>query len=241
MSIGEWISWLLLIESHQYHRFHYIAQYHALHSLFPSYDLGIGAGFYVDSTEEPYSKHYKMYTYVTEGDCSLCVFLYSRQNSSQRFSTQTHLSELPALLENEFFVGKDGLRAISGHSMGGHGALTIALKSPSKWTSVSAFSPICKPTACPWGDKAFTAYLGSVEAGRAHDATCLLGEVQSSPFDDILIDQGDADEFLTAKQLLPESLVEAATKSGQTLTLNMREGFDHSYFFIASFIEEHGK
>lgn len=149
--------------------------------------------------------------------------------------------ELPALLENEFSTGKDCLRSISGHSMGGHGALTIALKSPSSWASVSAFSPICNPTSCPWGEKAFNAYLGSVEAGKSHDATCLLGK-SSGPtlFDDILIDQGVADDFLE-NQLNPQSLVDAAKKSGQKLSLNMQEGFDHSYYFIATFIEQHGE
>ena len=148
--------------------------------------------------------------------------------------------ELPTLLENEFSIGKNGLRSISGHSMGGHGALTIALKNPTSWTSVSAFAPICNPSACPWGEKAFKAYLGSVEAGKAHDSLCLLVEMtQSTGFDDILIDQGDSDEFLSQKQLLPESLVEAGKKSGQKITLNMQKGFDHSYYFIASFIENH--
>jgi len=179
-----------------------------------SYDLGIGAGFYVNATQEPYSTHYQMYTYITE--------------------------ELPALLESQFSIGKDGLRSISGHSMGGHGALAISLNDPSGWASVSAFSPICNPTACPWGEKAFKAYLGSVEAGKAQDATVLLaGRSEATGFDDILIDQGKDDEFLTQLQLLPENLVEAAKKCGQNVTLNMRDGFDHSYFFIASFIEDH--
>jgi S-(hydroxymethyl)glutathione dehydrogenase/alcohol dehydrogenase len=124
--------------------------------------------------------------------------------------------------------------------MGGHGALTIALKDPASWVSVSAFSPICNPTNCPWGQKAFTAYLGSIEAGKAHDATCLLQE-RSTPvveFDDILIDQGTADEFLE-NQLQPDALEEAAKRCGQKVTVNMREGFDHSYHFIAAFIESH--
>lgn len=205
-----------------------------------SYDLGVGAGFYIDATQEPYSKNYNMYTYITE--------------------------ELPALLESEFAIGKDGMRSISGHSMGGHGALTIALKDPSGWASVSAFSPICNrkyryvcvilsstlmhiisftihthsltqiATKCPWGDKAFKAYFGSEEEGKAHDATELL---QSATFDDILIDQGKEDEFLTQNQLLPQNLVDSASKCGQNVTLNMREGYDHSYYFIASFIENH--
>eukprot|EP00581_Thalassiosira_minuscula_P007302 CAMPEP_0183702640 /NCGR_PEP_ID=MMETSP0737-20130205/677_1 /TAXON_ID=385413 /ORGANISM="Thalassiosira miniscula, Strain CCMP1093" /LENGTH=691 /DNA_ID=CAMNT_0025929285 /DNA_START=44 /DNA_END=2119 /DNA_ORIENTATION=- len=179
-----------------------------------SYDLGIGAGFYINATSEPYSTHYQMYSYITE--------------------------ELPALLESQFSIGKEGLRSISGHSMGGHGALTIGLKNPSGWASVSAFSPICNPTACPWGDKAFQAYLGNVQAGEAYDATALLSDMsEATAYDDILIDQGSDDEFLEKKQLLPTNLVEAAKKCGQNVTLNMREGFDHSYYFIASFIEDH--
>ncbi|KAL7545230.1 hypothetical protein ACHAWF_008579 [Thalassiosira exigua] len=178
------------------------------------YDLGIGAGFYVDATEAPWSKNFRMYTYVTK--------------------------ELPALLEANFSVGTGGLRSVTGHSMGGHGALSIALKDPKGWVSVSAFSPICNPTQCPWGDKAFKAYLGGGEAGKAHDATALLaGMTGPAAFDDILIDQGKDDEFLTQLQLLPENLVAAAEKCGQKLTLNMRDGFDHSYYFIASFIEDH--
>jgi S-(hydroxymethyl)glutathione dehydrogenase/alcohol dehydrogenase len=179
-----------------------------------AYDLGIGAGFYVDATKAPYDHHYHMYTYVTQ--------------------------ELPQLLLDEFHVGGNGLRSISGHSMGGHGALTIALKDPSQWVSVSAFAPICNPTQVPWGQKAFEAYFGSVEAGRAYDATCLLQE-RTTPiaeFDDILIDQGTSDDNLET-QLHPQALVEAAQKCGQTVTLNMREGFDHSYHFIAAFIESH--
>mmetsp|Transcript_16875 Transcript_16875/g.28658 ORF Transcript_16875/g.28658 Transcript_16875/m.28658 type:complete len:555 (-) Transcript_16875:21-1685(-) len=176
------------------------------------WDLGKGAGFYVNATEEPYAKHYHMYKYVTE--------------------------ELPALVESEFKVGS--IKSVMGHSMGGHGALTIALKDPSSWTSVSAFAPIFNPTNCPWGEKAFKAYLGSVEAGKAHDATCLLAE-RSTPiaeFDEILIDVGTDDPYLT-NQLKPEGFVEAAKKCGQKLTLNMREGFDHSYHFIAAFVDQH--
>jgi len=154
-----------------------------------SYDLGQGAGFYLNATEEPYKTNYQMYNYVTE--------------------------ELPTFLGTEFNLGSS-LKSVCGHSMGGHGALTFALKDPSSWVSVSAFSPICNPTKCPWGDKAFKAYLGSVEAGEAYDATVLIGQ-RSTPiieFDDILIDQGDADEFL-AEQLKPEELVKAAEKCGQ--------------------------
>jgi len=179
------------------------------------YDFGIGAGFYVNATVDPYSVHYQMYDYVTK--------------------------ELPSLLENEMAIGKDGLKAICGHSMGGHGALTIALREgKDSWRSVSAFAPICHPTACPWGKKAFEGYLGSVEAGKVHDATCLMESLQSEQcYEEILIDQGTADEFLEKGQLLPEDLVAAAEKSGQKLVLNMRKGFDHSYYFIAKFIEDH--
>jgi len=173
-----------------------------------SYDLGVGAGFYVNATEAPYNTHYHMYKYITE--------------------------ELPQLIEKEFDLGPK--KSICGHSMGGHGALTIALKNPSEWESVSAFAPICNPTNCPWGEKAFTAYLGSVEAGKVHDATCLLTE--KTKYDDILVDQGDADNFLK-EQLKPEALQAAADKCGQKITINMREGFDHSYHFIAAFIEDH--
>mmetsp|Transcript_17370 Transcript_17370/g.28537 ORF Transcript_17370/g.28537 Transcript_17370/m.28537 type:complete len:457 (+) Transcript_17370:100-1470(+) len=180
-----------------------------------SYDLGVGAGFYVNATEEPYSTHYQMYTYVTE--------------------------ELPALLESQFNIGKNGLRSISGHSMGGHGALTIALKDTNtSWVSVSAFSPICNPTKCPWGEKAFQAYLGSIDAGLAHDATVLLSEKGGAAgYDEILIEQGADDNFLSGGQLFPENLVEAAKKAGQKVTLNMRDGYDHSYYFIATFIGDH--
>lgn len=177
-----------------------------------SYDLGIGAGFYVNATEEPYKKHYHMYSYITE--------------------------ELPFLLENEFKLGQNGLRSITGHSMGGHGALTIALKDPESWVSVSAFAPIVNPTKVPWGEKAFQAYLGSVEAGEAHDATCLLARAGKAVFDDILIDQGTDDEFL-AKQLTTEAFSNVAKTVGQPVTVNMRNGFDHSYHFIAAFIESH--
>mmetsp|Transcript_28830 Transcript_28830/g.78109 ORF Transcript_28830/g.78109 Transcript_28830/m.78109 type:complete len:136 (+) Transcript_28830:985-1392(+) len=120
--------------------------------------------------------------------------------------------------------------------MGGHGALTIALKEQNEWISVSAFAPICNPTKVPWGEKAFTAYLGTIEAGEAHDASCLLNEKTS--FDEILIEQGSADEFLE-KQLTTEALSESAKRAGQHITVNMREGFDHSYHFIAAFIEDH--
>jgi len=185
-----------------------------------AYDLGYGAGFYVDATEAPYDVHYQMKTYVEE--------------------------ELVELLREEFWIEED-VRGICGHSMGGHGALTIALQNPSSWTSVSALAPISNPTKSPWGIKAFRAYLGSVDAGKPYDATCILSNrnlndgSSKSWFDDILIDQGTDDEFLHAGQLQPEALEAAARECGQRLTLNRREGFDHSYHFIAAFIEDHVK
>jgi len=180
-----------------------------------SYDMGIGAGFYINATAEPYNQHYHMYDYITK--------------------------ELPAVLQTEFNIAGNNQKSISGHSMGGHGALTIALKEgPSVWKSVSAFSPICNPTNCPWGLKAFTAYLGSVQAGIKHDATCLLlaNASNTTKFDTILIDQGTNDEFLT-EQLKPEAFIKAAETSGQTIDFNMRQGFDHSYYFIGAFIASH--
>ena len=122
--------------------------------------------------------------------------------------------------------------------MGGHGALTIALREQTEWVSVSAFAPICNPTKVPWGKKAFEAYLGSIESGKPHDATCLLNE--KTAFDEILIDQGTADQFLEP-QLSPNAFSECAKEVGQNVTINMREGFDHSYHFIAAFIEDHVK
>jgi len=180
-----------------------------------SYDFGSGAGFYVDATVEKWAGHYKMYSYITK--------------------------ELPALINASFPV--DGSRVgITGHSMGGHGALTIALRNPEMFKSVSAFSPICNPTKCPWGEKAFTGYLGSVAAGAEHDATELMRTKGPFPsFSDILIDQGAADNFYSGQvnQLLPENFLEACQSKGQTCTVRKQEGYDHSYFFIASFIDEH--
>jgi len=178
-----------------------------------SYDVGVGAGFYVDATEEPYNRNYQMYSYVTK--------------------------ELPSLLETEFGkLGCLGLKSITGHSMGGHGALTIALREQKEWVSVSALAPICNPTKVPWGKKAFELYLGNIESGKAHDATCLLNE--KSAFDEILIDQGSVDEFLQ-NQLSTDALLDGAKQVGQNVTINMRKGFDHSYHFIAAFIEDHVK
>ena len=178
----------------------------------PAYDLGQGAGFYVDATEAPWAPHFRMETWV--------------------------VGELIGLIDAEFPTTKT--RAISGHSMGGHGALTLALRHPHLFRSVSAFAPISSPTRCPWGEKAFTAYLGEDRAlWEAHDATRLIeGGVGEGCFDDILIDQGDADPFLV-EQLKPELLVAAGEAAGQAITLRMQPGYDHSYFFMASFIADH--
>jgi S-formylglutathione hydrolase len=178
----------------------------------PAYDLGQGAGFYVDATQAPWTPHFRMETYVTE--------------------------ELIALIDAQFPTTKT--RAISGHSMGGHGALTLALNHPELFQSVSAFALIASPTRCPWGEKALTAYLGGDRSAWArHDAALLIeAGVAHGVYDDILVDQGDADPFLT-EQLKPDLLVEAASASGQKLTLRMQPGYDHSYFFMASFIADH--
>ena len=177
-----------------------------------AYDLGQGAGFYVDATEAPWAPHFRMETYVTD--------------------------ELIALIDAEFPTTKT--RSIFGHSMGGHGALTLALRHPDLFKSVSAFAPISSPTRCPWGEKAFSAYLGDDRAEWArHDAALLIeGGAAAGRFDDILVDQGDADSFLT-DQLKPELLVAAAKAAGQRLTLRMQPGYDHSYFFMASFVDDH--
>jgi S-formylglutathione hydrolase len=175
----------------------------------PSYDLGKGAGFYVNATRQPWAKHYRMYDYVVE--------------------------ELPALIEAQFPVTQ--ARAISGHSMGGHGALTIALRNPARYRSVSAFSPIVAPSQVPWGEKAFTAYLGDDrQAWKEYDAVELVtAGADRLP---LRIDQGGGDEFLD-KQLKPELLRAACDATGHPLELNLRAGYDHSYYFIASFIGEH--
>ena len=177
-----------------------------------AYDLGQGAGFYVDATEAPWAPNFRMESYVVD--------------------------ELIALVDAAFPTTK--ARSISGHSMGGHGALTLALRHPHLFRSVSAFAPIASPTRCPWGEKAFTAYLGDDrEAWAAHDAARLLESgVGAGCYDDILVDQGDADPFLT-EQLKPELLVAAAEAAGQKLSLRMQPGYDHSYFFMASFIDDH--
>lgn len=177
-----------------------------------AYDLGQGAGFYLDATQEPWAAHYRMETYVTR--------------------------ELIDLIDAGFPTTK--VRSVMGHSMGGHGALTLALRHPELFQSVSAFAPIASPTRCPWGEKAFAAYLGEDRAAWAeHDAALLLeGGAASGVYDDILVDQGDADPFLT-DQLKPELLEAAARAAGQKLTLRRQPGYDHSYFFMASFIDDH--
>ena len=174
------------------------------------YDIGKGAGFYVNATEAPWSAHYRMYDYVVD--------------------------ELPALIEASFPA--NDARAISGHSMGGHGALVIALRNPTRYRSVSAFSPIVAPSQVPWGGKAFTTYLGADrDAWALYDATALVSSELNERLP-LLIEQGRDDEFL-ANQLKPELLQLAAEAQGQPITLNLRPGYDHSYYFIASFIGEH--
>lgn len=176
-----------------------------------TYDFGKGAGFYLDATEAPWSKNYRMYSYIVE--------------------------ELPALVAKHLPSDK-ARTGISGHSMGGHGALTIHLKNPKKFRSCSAFSPIVAPSMVPWGQKAFTNYLGPDQAAwAAYDATRLLADRGASGAP-ILIEQGEADNFL-AEQLRPELFEAAARSAGQKLTVNRRAGYDHSYFFISTFIESH--
>ena len=176
-----------------------------------SYDFGLGAGFYVDATEEPWSHGYRMYSYVVK--------------------------ELPKTVTESFPVDPSRV-GIFGHSMGGHGALTIALKHPDVYKSVSAFAPICSPMRCPWGEKALSGYLGVDRARwREYDATALL-EDRGWSGPPLLIDQGTSDPFLDA-QLKPDLLKQACLQRNVPLELRMREGYDHSYFFIASFIEEH--
>lgn len=175
------------------------------------YDLGKGAGFYLNATEQPWASHYRMYDYIRD--------------------------ELPALIQAEFAV--NDRCAISGHSMGGHGALIMALKNPGKYTSVSAFAPIVNPTQVPWGQKAFTHYLGKDETKwQEWDSCALMLASDSANAIPMLIDQGDADQFL-AGQLQPAVLAEAARQKDWPLTLRIQPGYDHSYYFMASFIEDH--
>ena len=176
----------------------------------PDYDFGQGAGFYLDATEAPWSTHFRMRRYIEE--------------------------ELPALVAAELplAIGRQGL---CGHSMGGHGALTVGLRNPQKFRAVSAFAPIVSPMHCPWGEKALRGYLGPDRAAwRRYDACALIEDGARLP--EILVDQGTADQFLE-RELMPELLEAACARAGIPLTLHRREGYDHSYFFIASFIESH--
>lgn len=180
-----------------------------------SYDFGSGAGFYVNATVDKWATHYNMYSYITK--------------------------ELPELVNASFPVDSSRV-GITGHSMGGHGALSIALRNPAMFRSVSAFAPICNPTKCPWGEKAFTGYLGSVDAGKEHDATELMrARGPFSGYADILIDQGSGDNFYSGQvnQLLPANFEEACKAVGQKCTVRMQDGYDHSYYFMASFIDDH--
>jgi S-formylglutathione hydrolase len=175
-----------------------------------AYDFGLGAGFYVDATKEPWARNYRMRSYIER--------------------------ELPALVEAGLPADLSR-QAIMGHSMGGHGALTIALRNPNRFKSVSAFAPISSPMNCPWGEKALGGYLGEDrQAWRAYDACALIADGARIP--GLLADQGTADNFLES-QLKPELLEEACQKAGIPLTLRRQEGYDHSYFFIATFMEDH--
>jgi S-formylglutathione hydrolase len=175
-----------------------------------AYDFGLGAGFYVDATQEPWARNYRMRSYIER--------------------------ELPALIATNFPADMSA-QAIMGHSMGGHGALTIALRNPGTYRSVSAFSPIVAPSQVPWGQKALSAYLGADRASwREYDAVALIEDGAHAA--EILVDQGDADQFLR-EQLRPELLASACENAGIALTLRMQPGYDHSYYFIATFMDDH--
>ena len=175
-----------------------------------AYDFGLGAGFYVDATQAPFDRHYRMWSYVTE--------------------------ELPALV-GQNFPADMGRQSIMGHSMGGHGALTVALRNAGRYASVSAFAPIAAPSKVPWGEKALTGYLGDDRAAwRSHDAVALIED--GARVAELLVDQGSADAFLE-KELRPDLLKSACEAAGIDLTLNMREGYDHSYYFISTFMADH--
>jgi S-formylglutathione hydrolase len=178
-----------------------------------AYDLGQGASFYVDATQSPWAQHFRMESYIT--------------------------ADLPEALSAGFALDLQRT-GLAGHSMGGHGALTLALRHPQRYRSVSAFSPIVSPTRCPWGVKAFTNYLGDTRSQwTEHDATCLIeAGAARGHYDEILVDQGLADQFLV-DQLQPQLLVEACAAAGQKLTLRQHAGYDHSYYFIASFMADH--
>ncbi|MAF60285.1 MAG: S-formylglutathione hydrolase [Blastomonas sp.] len=175
-----------------------------------AYDFGLGAGFYVDATQEPFAQHYKMWRYVTQ--------------------------ELPEII-GDCFPADMTRQSIMGHSMGGHGALTIGLTLADRFKAVSAFAPIVAPSQVPWGIKALTGYLGEDRAAwRAHDAVALIEDGARVPA--LLVDQGDADSFL-AEQLRPELLEKACADAGIDLTLRLQPGYDHSYYFISTFMEDH--
>ncbi|WP_156861309.1 S-formylglutathione hydrolase [Casimicrobium huifangae] len=178
-----------------------------------SWDFGLAASFYLDATVSPWSQHYRMESYLTQ--------------------------ELPALLAQTLPIDRERL-GLSGHSMGGHGALTLALRHPGLFKSLSAFAPICAPTQCPWGQKAFAGYLGTDSAlWCEHDASELMGRAAAAPFPDgILIDQGLADKFLEA-QLHPHLFEHACAAVKQPLTLRRHAGYDHGYYFISTFINDH--
>ena len=179
-----------------------------------SWDFGVGAGFYLDATTTPWALHWRMESYI--------------------------LNDLLPLLGSKLPVDMARL-GIFGHSMGGHGALTLALRHPGKFKSLSAFAPIANPVNCPWGQKAFTGYLGDDKAEWArHDASELMAAQTAAPYPGgILIDQGLADKFLMEKQLLPEAFEAACAKAGQPLTLRRQAGYDHGYYFIQTFIDDH--
>jgi S-formylglutathione hydrolase len=175
-----------------------------------AYDFGLGAGFYLDATQPPWAANYRMESYLVQ--------------------------ELPDVLAANFPVDM-AREAITGHSMGGHGALTLALKNPGRWRSVSAFAPISSPMRCPWGEKALSGYLGRDQAAwRRHDATALIED--GARLSHLLVDQGEADGFLKT-QLKPELLARACEAAGIPLTLRMQPGYDHSYYFISTFMAEH--
>jgi len=175
-----------------------------------AYDFGLGAGFYVNATQAPFAPHYRMQDYIEQ--------------------------ELPALI-GAHFPADMARQAIMGHSMGGHGALTIALRNPDRFKSVSAFAPIVSPLNCPWGHKALSGYLGSDQnLWEEYDACALIQK--GARLDDLLVDQGEADNFLV-DQLKPELLEAACEQAGQKLTLRRQPGYDHSYYFISSFMAEH--
>jgi S-formylglutathione hydrolase len=176
----------------------------------PAYDVGQGAGFYLDATQAPWAANYRMYSYLT--------------------------SELPGILEASFPVDMRR-QSITGHSMGGHGALTLALRNPGRYRSVSAFAPIVAPSRVPWGEKALSLYLGHDRAAwRAHDAVALIEDGARIP--ELLVDQGAGDNFLE-RELRPELLEQACRAAGIDLILRLHEGYDHSYYFISTFMEDH--